>query len=359
VTAQTSATEVPPEALSSADLRALDEAEAATTPQFPGWAERPPRDTLTRWYWEDPEPDFNGMITSDRILAYHYKVGRMIRPLQLQHLKPASYELTLGPLYVMNGEQGVLTEDDRELIIPSNSLAFVSMREQLCMPHWLAGRFDLAINFIYQGLLLGTGPQVDPGFQGVLSCPLHNISDGEIRLTLGQPFAKMDFVKTSFGFGKDVELPQVTSDLELREKRQVPGYEGNPLKIFGADKTFRMPILFAPDRNPRRIKSSLRGLDFRVSDTEESVRRTRNFSVAGAVAVLALLGTLFAGAVGGFVYSLTYIDGRVDDARVVPTDIQESVQDLEGSVDRLERQNAALCAGIRQLAPRRPAPSGC
>jgi deoxycytidine triphosphate deaminase len=340
--------------LSIDELRSRDTAEAAQTPTYPGWAERPDEDTLTEWYWRDPEPGFQGMISSDRILAYHYKVGRMIRPFQEKNLKPASYEMTLGPLYVMNGRRGILSDTRRKLIIEPNSIAFVSMREQILLPHWLVGRFDLSINFIYQGLLLGTGPQVDPGFQGVLSCPLHNISSGEIELVFGEPFAKIDFVKTSFGY--DVALPNVRSDDELRAAgKHLIGYEGQPLKLFARDKTFRPPILFAPDKDADRVLSSVRDLSDRVVRNERIVRRNRNFSVAGAVAVLALLATVFAGAVGAFVYTLSYTDGRVTD-NTLPS---QQVSDLRNAVELLTKQNRSLCDRVTQISLGRGPPPDC
>jgi deoxycytidine triphosphate deaminase len=340
-------------ALSIDELRGLDEAEAAQTPTYPAWWQRPDEDTLTEWYWSDPEPGFQGMISSDRILAYHYKVGRMIRPFQETNLKPASYELTLGPLYVMNGKRGILSDTKRRLTIEPNSIAFVSMREQILLPHWLVGRFDLSINFIYQGLLLGTGPQVDPGFQGVLSCPLHNISSDEIELVFGEPFAKIDFVKTSFGYG--IALPNVQSDEELREKSPLTGYEGQPLKVLGHSKTFRAPILFAPDKEPERVRSSVRDLAVRVAKSEKIVRRNRNFSVAGAVAVVALLATMFAGAVGAFVYTLSYTDGRVADKSVTA----QQFSTLKDVVDSLTKQNQTICDELRRLSPSRTRPTRC
>jgi hypothetical protein len=97
---------------------------------------------------------------------------------------------------MVEGKDIFLSEQAPRLIIPKNSIGFVSMRQVLCLPHYLVGRFDLTIDFIYRGLLLGTGPQVDPGFQGGLGCPLHNISNEDIEMRLGEPFAKIDFVKT-------------------------------------------------------------------------------------------------------------------------------------------------------------------
>src|SRR4051794_38159278 len=58
-------------------------------------------------YWVDPHPEYMGMLSSDLILEYNAALGgRMIDPLQVAHLKPAAYELTLGPLYYVNGKHG-------------------------------------------------------------------------------------------------------------------------------------------------------------------------------------------------------------------------------------------------------------
>jgi deoxycytidine triphosphate deaminase len=152
---------------------------------------------LTDAYWNDPWPELQGMLTSEHIRAYHDAVGRMIRPFDSPRLKTASYELTLGARYLVENKEGLLSPAEPRLRLPPNSLAFVSMQQVLLLPHYLVGRFDLAIDFIYQGLLLGTGPQADPGFQGGLSCPLHNISNEEIVIELGEPFAKIDFAKTA------------------------------------------------------------------------------------------------------------------------------------------------------------------
>jgi deoxycytidine triphosphate deaminase len=151
---------------------------------------------LTAEYWNDPRPDLQGMLNSETIVMYHEAVGGMITPFDSTLLRPASYELTLGPRCLIEGKEKVLTERMPHLVIPQNSIVFVSMGQVLCLPHYIVGRFDLAIDFIYRGLLLGTGPQVDPGFQGALCCPLHNISNEDIQMRLGQPFAKIDFVKT-------------------------------------------------------------------------------------------------------------------------------------------------------------------
>jgi len=89
----------------------------------------------------------------------------------------------------------VLTERMPHLVIPQNSIVFVSMRQVLCYP-------------IHRGSLRPRNrlhlprpaardrPTGRPGFQGALGCPLHNISNEDIQMRLDEPFAKIDFVKT-------------------------------------------------------------------------------------------------------------------------------------------------------------------
>ena len=314
--------------LTAGEMEAKDRAllEAPIDPD--SWDSPPHPKGLSRFYWEDPEPDVQGMLSADRIRAYNYLVGRMIRPFQEAQLKPASYELTLGPRFVREGTVHTLTDEKPYLVIPPNSIVYASMREMMFIPHWLVARFDLAIDFIYEGLLLGTGPQVDPGFQGVLSCPLHNISSREIRLTYKKSFAKIDFVKTSFG--RDYRgLDEVRTERDLYQRLHqghLSGYRGESVKLWSPKKNFRRAILFQP--YAREVKSSVRELDDRVSGVETRVARFRNIGLGGGLAVVALFAAIVAAIVGVGAYSLNYTDGKVSD---------RSSRDLQRDVDALTR----------------------
>jgi hypothetical protein len=41
------------------------------------------------------------------------------------------------------------------------------------------------------------GPQVDPGYQGKLFCPLYNLSNKTIKLRYGDTIAAIDFIRTT------------------------------------------------------------------------------------------------------------------------------------------------------------------
>jgi len=70
------------------------------------------------------------------------------------------------------------------------------------------------------GLLWVGGPQVDPNYEGPLSCPIYNLSDKEIRLQKGDRLATIDFIKTT---------PIVTE-----ETKQYPyKSKNNPIRVTG------------------------------------------------------------------------------------------------------------------------------
>src|SRR5256885_14069412 len=64
-------------------------------------------------------------------------------------------------------------------------------------PDYIAARFNLKIPNVYRGLLLGTGPLVDPGWSGRLSFPLHNLTTNDYEFPGGEEIIWMEFTKLS------------------------------------------------------------------------------------------------------------------------------------------------------------------
>lgn len=78
-----------------------------------------------------------------------------------------------------------------------NSIAFVTLEPEFHIPKYLALRFNLKIQHNYRGLLLGTGPLVDPGFEGRLTIPLHNLTNNTYRFRHGDTLITIEFIKLS------------------------------------------------------------------------------------------------------------------------------------------------------------------
>lgn len=182
----------------------------------------------------DPFPSIPpALLNAADIMDYAAATG-MIRPFDPSPdlFKPASYEIKLGGEYVFTDETGEeqagRIESGQDFVLESNSIAFLSLEPTFRLPAYIAIRFNLRITHIYQGLLLGTGPLVDPGFRGPLSIPLHNLTDNSYTLRGGETLIWMEFTKLSRPDGVEVAdpelprrgefvpLPSVKRDLTLR-----------------------------------------------------------------------------------------------------------------------------------------------
>ena len=71
------------------------------------------------------------------------------------------------------------------------------MKEKFHLPEYIAARFNLHIRHVHKGILLGTGPLIDPGFSGKLLIPLHNLTDNDYKSKGGEGIIWVEFTKLS------------------------------------------------------------------------------------------------------------------------------------------------------------------
>lgn len=285
----------------------------------------------THSYWIDPEPEVSGVLSADRIRAYNAAVGGIVHPFEDSRVRTAGYELSLGPLFVRAGIVERLTPQQPYLTVEPNSIVFVSVAEAITLPHWLAGQFDLRLMHIYAGVLLGSGPNVDPGFQGALSCPLHNISNQPLRLRLGDPFMKIIFLKAT---GAQDVAPRALEEAKARGRDGARGYAGYDLELWCDN--WREPILF---QSPSlTVSSSVAGL-------------ARDLKRIGTIGTLALLAAGLAVA-ALLAVPMMYTDGRVDSEREAQVVRQSSFEDAVrrelGVSARQQPPLAEQVAGLRR-----------
>lgn len=65
--------------------------------------------------------------------------------------------------------------------------------EYLELSNQISGRFGLKSEFTRKGLMLFSGPQIDPTFRGVLSVSLYNTSTRPITIMFKQTFCSVEF----------------------------------------------------------------------------------------------------------------------------------------------------------------------
>ena len=150
-----------------------------------------------------------GAVLLDDEIRYYAECSsyKLIDPFNEANLKPARYQLTLGPEARIGGET-VKIETDKPLVIAPHQVAIVRTRETLNLPRFLIARWNLRIDMVYKGLLWVGALQVDPGWVGYLPCPLYNLSDDTVEIKLGEKLFTIDFVRTTqYHVGKNLEYP--------------------------------------------------------------------------------------------------------------------------------------------------------
>ena len=159
----------------------------------------------------DPFPEIpQALLSSEHIKAYVRQTA-MIYPFDEKdpnRLKSASYEIKPGKQFILWDEHGkkksVKIEDQSVITLPANSISFIQTEVQFQLPHYIAVRFNLRITHVHRGILLGTGPLIDPGFNGDLLIPLHNLTSEEYVIRADEGLIWVEFTKTSASVGTDL-----------------------------------------------------------------------------------------------------------------------------------------------------------
>lgn len=164
----------------------------------------------------DPFPDIAPALLNSSDIGAYIRQTAMVFPFGKNTAqKPASIVIKLRGRVVYWDDHGkqidyILSDEEipaypkrdfkyrRTFRLEKNSIAFVTLEPTFRLPDYIAARFNLTIQDVYRGLLLGTGPLVDPGYQGKLSIPLHNLTSNSYDFRVGDEIVWMEFTKVSF-----------------------------------------------------------------------------------------------------------------------------------------------------------------
>ena len=174
-----------------------------------------------RFYKQDPFPEIEPALLNSADITRYVGKGCLLEvdSFDRGRMKPASYEMRfLGELYDWEEDDGRLQKRSRKIgdgecvTLYKNSISYLWTKERLRLPEYVAARFNLRIREVHKGLLLGTGPLIDPGFGGRLLIPLHNLTDNDYVLIGGKGIIWVEFTKVSrnrywLPSGDDVERP--------------------------------------------------------------------------------------------------------------------------------------------------------
>lgn len=307
-------------------------------------------DRAERWRHQDPFPEIDPALLNTADLFDYIATTGMIFPFKVdaskpsEALKPASCGIRLGGEVVYwdvddASDDGpsvkekktlVLGEGKKILTLPSNSIVYATLAPTFRLPDYIAARFNLNIYLIYRGLLVGTGPLVDPGFRGQLSLPLHNLTASPCAIEADKVVIWMEFTKLSRPYWKPQEQSSCTrsgvyvpfptaklkrGNLETFLERE---YEGKPI------------ISSIPDEiaNAKRDAKA----------AEEAAKRTRQYAKVfelGAAFAL-IIGVL---SVVGFIWNVDRdLSSEADATARRVNEVEEDHNKLEAEIARLRKE---------------------
>ena len=253
----------------------------------------------------DPFPHIGeALLNSADLLMYLLTVG-IVEPFNVDNLKGVTYACTFsGEAHKYNPEKGIMEEihvnDDEELILEQNSITYLKLEEKFHVPEYMVLRFNLSVSNAYKGVLLGTGPIVDPGFEGNLFIPLHNLTGNEYVIKKGASLIRVEFTKLSShskwcsssqkNKGSFSQIKPITKPTPKNAnfsdfiEESLLGTHGK--KFYNKSKT-----VCVRSSIPEAIAESAK----RATQAEKSVNVLKKFGIGGILAALLSIAALFWG----------------------------------------------------------------
>lgn len=279
----------------------------------------------------DPFPEIpRSLLSAEHIVAYAQETA-MIWPAhgidktsgkgRGGALKSASYETKPGYVFMHFNAKGNLVQRKLDkpgtIKLPANSITFVSTSDRFFLPNYIALRFNLRIKHVHRGLLLGTGPLVDPGYGMQILIPLHNLTDSDYHISTDEGLIWVEFTKTS------ALLEDASAALTPRPLALPPELPSN------TQKTFEEHLFKASGGFP--IRSSLPSALKEAKDTAEAA--DRRSKLLQGVGILALVSFVIA-LVSVFISILNLLTNTQAQLR----SLSEQVAKLEAKSNRTEKE---------------------
>ena len=282
----------------------------------------------------DPFPHIEAALLNTADIADYISATGMICPFKPEKLKSASYEMDLGGQIFYCDDSGKATYiknlcKDEEITLHKNSITYVTVNARFRVPDYIALRFNLQIEHVHRGLLLGTGPLINPGFNGNLMIPIHNLTENDYMIKGGESIIGVEFTKISKN--------QYWQNNDLRCFRIKNEGEYQPNLMKKNDKTFldylksALPVGVGSVRSS--LSSTLTDMKMQVADSQRTLQKIQNIaSVIGAVSIFAVLALIFT------TWSITSDANKyVADAEKNNYKLQNSVDDINSDLLLLHR----------------------
>jgi len=135
------------------------------------------------------------MIMTDKAIRKALETGDLVIENFDQHyLEPASYDMRLGEQAITSSRREILHPNEKGLLtIAPGDFALATTHEKVFLRTNMAGHIGLRSLYAKKGVVLLSGPQIDPGFKGVLVVGLSNLSPRDVVIPYKTPFCTVEF----------------------------------------------------------------------------------------------------------------------------------------------------------------------
>jgi deoxycytidine triphosphate deaminase len=294
----------------------------------------------------DPFDNIPPALLSSEHISDYARVTGLLHPFYPDdgRLKPASYEARPKRFIRWDNEGRKIINEvsgEQSYVLPENSITFMQIDSKIRLPDYIALRFNLRIKHVHRGVLLGTGPLVDPGFAGELLIPLHNLTATPYEIKANEGIIWIEFTKTTHS----PKWPSVRGHFRTIESHKT-------------DVKFERYFELANKNNP--IQSSIPSA---IKETRDEARKAavsasravRTNRVFASIGILALAGLLI-GAISLGVSVVRESASAGSDARAALRQSEAMKSEIDHSKEQIMELRAQIEALRNKSTSAQPSP---
>jgi dCTP deaminase len=171
------------------------------------------------------------MMTDEEIRAAIRSNEIVLNPLDDSKIEPASYDARIGRWAFASSLREKLDLSQKGvMIIEPGEFAVLECRERVELDNRTAAQLGLRSEYARRGLLMLSGPQIDPGFRGILVVRLINLAPKPIAMPYEAPFLTLQFFRLNAPVSRPYAGPQQgQTGISVRDIQELVETEGMTL----------------------------------------------------------------------------------------------------------------------------------
>ncbi len=297
----------------------------------------------------DPFPEIPASLLNSADIRSYVDTTGLIYPFYKKDLKSASYAARIsGKCKFWDDDKEsfkeveLLEKGDKFTLRP-NSIAFVGIEPTFRLPDYIALRFNLTITHVYKGLLLGTGPLIDPGFQGRINIPLHNLTSNDYVFSFNDALIWIEFTKTS-----PIPNEKVLSEkiIETHEVERCMEYKPFPEEKTNKELDYYLRKALKNTQHEAIISSIPQAVDEakkNASEASKSLASIKKWAIGGTFfGIVTILFAMGAIVYGSFSLQNAYYNGAINQINNVDNRLDSQTNSNKEEIQKLRFEVAEL-----------------